>query len=716
MTTGTNAVNYPMMLGTSQLYTQGGGIPGPDNVLALMGQIKAADMATTQMRWARQSRSMNFYAGCTYQGYSQSQAALGNLYSNDNNSLSFNEIASKCDTVMGRQRQNRKSLMCQSRIPSYNHLATQYSRILSYCDTKGEISQEFSLGCEKSVNSGLAFGEIYLDRKNDLLNGEIAMKIWEGRAVIYDPYCRDIWSFSDCRYIWTFYFGQKDQVIASYPDAADKIRTMGTSSNSNPVFMFLPEAVGVMQKNTLAVNRVWAQVPIEKTVWINQITSETLSYVPPESRNSIYLKEVKIPSTAWKLSVVINNVVVEERLALDGMTDCPFIAFTWDYDPEIQAQQFRVRSMVDPLIDAQWLIDRSIIKNHNMLESSVNTGWLIPHNTLVNDDTILEGSEGLNIPYEGDVPPQKILPTALPDSNFELIRNLRASIEIASAVKAPLGGTDEQSQSGIMSMIRQDTADAPLQKRFDNWDRSLNRYGRLAMELIAKNWSEHKLGKILQENPESCKPMKQVDLQDLFLTVEDGLYTSVQKRAEFVNFVEVCAMLKVNIPVRLGLEKAPINGTEELIAALEEVEKSNQESQAQQMAIELSLKEAEIKKVNAQALEQLNMAASHHARAGSYAGLENERNAEVSRNESVSIKNNVDSLVKLQPLIDKYGLDKISDLLLALKETPILEHADGKIETTLQGPNIQPQGSGGLELQSNETQPGAINGGAGRLP
>lgn len=718
MTTGVNAVVYPNMLGTRELYTQGSGAGGPStsNVLELMGQVKTADMATTQMRWSRQARSMNFYAGCTYGGYNQGQWGFSGAYGDDVNGFSFNEIATKCNAVIGRQRQNRKSLRCQSTIPEYDHLSTQYSRILSYCDNKEELSQQFSRGFEKGVITGIAFGEVYLNRRKDILNGEVSLKIWEGRSVIFDPYCRDIWEFSDCRYVWCNYFADKAQVLASYPHARDKILPMSTTANADPTFIFLPEAVSVPMKNSLCVSRVWHQIPTEKKAWINLYTDETLMNVPEKFQNSMYLRETRVPGTVWKLSVVINNQVIEEQEAVDGLEECPFIAFTWDYDPEIQAQQFRVRGLPDPLIDAQWLINRTIIKNHNMLESSINSGWITQENSLVDEDIISRAGEGLNVVFKQDsTPPAKILPTPLPESTFELIRNLRQSIEIASAVKSPLAGPDDKSQSGIMSMVRQDAADTPLQKYFDNADRSLNRLGRLSMQLIAKNWSLHKLGKILHEPPEACQLMKEIDLQDLFLTVEEGIYTSVQKRAEFVNFVEVCAMLGVKIPVKLGLQKAPINGTEELTAALEEVEKSQQEAQAQQLAIELGLKEAEIKKINAQALEQLNMAASHHARAGSYAGLENERNAEVSKNESTSTKNNVESLVKLQPLIDMYGLDKIVELLSALKETPILEHSDGKIETELPTPTVRPERGSGLEIESPGQQIGLFNGGTGAL-
>jgi hypothetical protein len=207
--------------------------------------------------------------------------------------------------------------------------------------------------------------------------------------------------------------------------------------------------------------------------------------------------------------------------------------------------------------------------------------------------------------------------------------------------------------------------------------------------------------------------------QDYTIMISEGVYTDVQKRSEFVNFAEVCAMMGIKPPVKLMLSKAPIQATDELIEALEQQEKSAQESQAQELSLKLALVQAEIKKVNAQALEQLNMAASHHGRAESYVGLAHERNSQVSKNISTASKNSAEALVKLTPLIEKYGINNIERLLFELnsqetKKIPT-ENINVPIETSIPSPSMGSEGerSRGEVFQEGESP--AIDGGGSNL-
>jgi len=245
-------------------------------------------------------------------------------------------------------------------------------------------------------------------------------------------------------------------------------------------------------------------------------------------------------------------------------------------------------------------------------------------------------------------------------------------------------------------MIRQDAADVPLQKYWDSLDRTTKREAKLIMMMTSKNWTEHKFSKILGIPAEECMDLMNVEIQEFSMVVAEGIYTDVQKRADFINLTEVAAIIGIKPSAKLLLSKAPITCTDELLADMEQQEAAAKEGQEQKSALELALVQAEIKKINAQALEQLNMAASHHARAGSYAGLENERNAEVNKNESVVNKNNVESLLKLLPLIEQYGIDKVNQLILGLNEQESLnphEEANGKIETVIPEPTMGPEGS-----------------------
>ena len=131
------------------------------------------------------------------------------------------------NSIIGRQIQHRKSLSCQSALSQYNNVANKFSKVFSYCENKMSLPEKRSKGFEKGVGAGLAIAELFLNRKHDLLNGDIDIRLWEFNSFIFDYTARDIWDFTDCKYFWGQYYSDKASVIASYPEAEEKIRANG---------------------------------------------------------------------------------------------------------------------------------------------------------------------------------------------------------------------------------------------------------------------------------------------------------------------------------------------------------------------------------------------------------------------------------------------------------------------------------------------------------
>src|SRR5690606_12475320 len=96
---------------------------------------------------------------------------------------------------------------------------------------------------------------------------------------------------------------------------------------------------------------------------------------------------------------------------------CPFIPVFWNYDPHITQPDLRVRSLVRCMRDVQFLMNRRIILNHDISESSVNTGHIYKEDAVANPEVLKKSGQGHDIiiktGYEvTDV--QKIIPNAVP--------------------------------------------------------------------------------------------------------------------------------------------------------------------------------------------------------------------------------------------------------------------------------------------------------------
>jgi len=666
----------PIIQGTTSLLI---GAYGSSDAVSIMSRIRNQDIGVTQQRWIRASGSLAMYCGAT--SYMQMQGSGGfvfNAQTNAQNGYSFNIVNSKCNAISGREVKNRKSMTCIANSPAYDRIATAYTKMLSYADNRSGLSSKFSRGFQHGMITGLAIGELFLNRTKDFVNGEIDIAINEYNAIIYDYTCRDIINFTDCKYVWLLKYLDKHVAMKYYPEAADKIANMSTASYSNSIFSFMPEAQTNRQLGTVAVSRFWHQVPYNKNVYIStepspiQGKSFEEGQLPEDILNDPRLKfqVVTIPSTRWRLSIVVNEVLVQEYDNYLGIDDCPLISFIWDYNPENPVPQFRVRGYPDAMFSQQMLVNHAILKNHNILESSINSGLQFEEDQLVDEDMASRTGEALNIVRkQGSPEVGQLSPVTIPQSNFMLIDYLMQSAEMASSVKPIVDGSDKGSTSGIMDMLRQDASDEPLQKYWANTDETRHRMAMLESKIISANWSAAKVAEILNvPDYKTCEEFLRIEPTDYRFVIEDAAYSTAQKRNQFVTTSEICAMLGVKLPIDLGLRLAPITGVEELIEALQKEQESTREAESQKLALELALVEAEIKKLNAQALEQMNLAKSHNARAGSYEGLEHERNAEVAKNESTANKNNTESLLKLVPLIERYGIDKVKELILLLNE------------------------------------------------
>lgn len=679
--------------------------PLGDGVLQLIQNVRTQDMTITNERWQRTTKAISFAAGDSsdYGFATQGGTPFDGVRPTG---YTFNVIEPRINIICGMQRQHRRSLQAQSNYPSGNDIATKYSRLFVHNDNKKDLGHKFSLGFEKGVITGLAFSEVILDHSNDLICGDIDLRLWEYNSFIFDYTCRDIWGLTDLKYLWCQAYVDKRKAMAQYPEAAHLIEGFGPGAYGNPVFMFLPEAITPRQQDVVVMSRFWSKVNVKQPVWIDLNTGIS-HFKRPEYLSNF--KYVEIAKEVARLTVLVNDQIVSEEIAPNGLDCMPFIAHTWDYWPELQAPSSRVRGMADWLTATQWMLNRRMVINHDTCETSINSGLLFEEDSLVDEDVQRRAGQGRNIAYNKGSPiPQQIQPVALPQSNFELVNQLILMSDKITNISDSLTGVDTQSKSGLMEMIRQDSATVGLQKYFDDADRSLTRLGYLQMELMQKNWTAHKMARILNCKPEETAELFDTNLKDFSIVISEGVYTDIQKRTEFINAVEVCAMAGIKAPPKYLLEKAPIQGTNELIAAIEQQEKQNQDAQMQQLAVELAVKEAEISLIKAKSVEQLNLAISHKARSKSYVGLEHERNAEVIKNTSVSNKNNAEAIIKIAPLIEKYGEHKFYEILskLANSEDNIeLEGPDVKISYphSLQESSLEPQGNSGPSPQGNAT-------------
>lgn len=623
--------------------------PNDSNVQLWANALYERFQPVEQARWNQSNIDTLFYAG---------EQRFINSYFNfypqfNTQQFQFNFLQQPINMVTGYQRQHRKSIQYLPIEGSKQEFADDLTKIINYaCNYRG-ILEKFSTACEQSAICGQVLIQPYLDYTDDPVNGTLDLKVWSYNSYMTDPYYRDTQEMSDCNFIWTQQYVSKQIAKERFKKQAGMIENMTGYYNKSGKFYFLPENYNLARQDLLILSNIWYRSQKTKKMIYNRNDGITYEY----NENDQYLNElianvdflelIEMTVPSWKLAVILNDQLLYNGFNPLSFDECPFISVFWNYDPHMSQYDLRVRSLTRAMRDTQFLLNRRVIINHDISESSINSGFIRKEDAIVNEDDLRYSGQGKDIiikrGYElTDI--QKIVPNAVPPSDMELSNQLVDFIFRTSGVNQELMGLSSDAETGIETILRQGAGLITLQKYFDQWDIALKQLGKLSQKLIQK-WSPAKIARILGKQPNEQFMTKTFSKYDV--SVAEGPYTAVQQQAEFLQILNLNKVLNGIIPPKFILNKATIHGKNEIIQAVEEQQKAAQEMQNQELIIKQALLEAQIQNLQAKSASDIAMARERHGRAESNIGLFEERLSEISQNRSMAIKARVEALEKL---------------------------------------------------------------------
>lgn len=632
--------------------------PSESNIKIWMDNLYGKFEPIEQARWNQSNIDTLFYAG---------EQRFINSYFNFNpqynyQTFQFNLIAQPVNMVTGYQRQHRKSITYLPIEGSKQEYADDLTKLVTYANNYNGILEKFSQACEQSTIAGMVLIQPYLDYTQDPINGQMDLKVWSYNSFMMDPYFRHTGDMSDCNFVWCQQYVSKAEAIEKFPHQADLIRTMSGYGNRYGKFYFLPENYNLARNDLLVLSHVWYKSKRKKKMLYNHNDGMAYDYADDDKyldemvANTGFFEVVEVTVPTWKLASVINEQIMylgDNPMKFD---ECPFIPVFWNYDPHVAQYDLRVRSLVRSMRDSQFLLNRRIILNHDISESSINSGWLRKENAIANEDDLRYAGQGRDIIIkEGfeltDI--QKIIPNAVPPSDMELANQLADFIFRTSGVNQELMGMASDSKTGIQEMLRQGAGLVTLQKYFDQWDIALKQLGKLEQKIIQNKWSPSKIARILGKEPNVEFLNKTFSQYDVM--VAEGLNTTLQQQQQFVQMMDLNTVLGGIIPAKFLLEHATIQGKNEIIAAIEEQQKQQAALAQEESMLKHTLLEAQLQNMQAKSASELATARERHGRAASNIGLFEERLSEISQNRSMAVKNKVDALSKLIETTMKYG-------------------------------------------------------------
>lgn len=670
-----------------------------DNIYGKFEQIEMA-------RWNQSNIDTLFYAGEQkfINSYFNFNADVGTFQN-----FHFNIIQQPINMVTGYQRQHRKSINYTPIEGSTQRAADDITSLVTYANNYRNILEKLSTAYEQSAIAGMVMIQPYLDFTDDPINGTLDLHLWSYNSFMTDVYWKDP-SMADANFVWCQQYVSKQEAKSRFPKQADLINTMAGYGNRYGKFYFIPENYNQARNDLLVLSNVWYKSKRRKKMLYNERDGICYDYTDDKKHiNELVLQtgmfeiiEVTVPT--WKLAVVLNENLMylgENPLEFD---ECPLIPVYWNYDPHIgQNYDLRVRSLTRSMRDPQFLMNRRIILNHDISESSFNSGFYRRENAIANEDDLRYSGQGKDIIIKDNGQPmeysiQKIQANAVPPSDMELATQLADLIYKVSGVNQELMGMAGDSQTGIQEMLRQGAGLVTLQKYFDQWDVVLKLLGVLEKKIIQNKWSPAKMARIIGREPAPELMAKTFSKYDVL--VSEGLNTTIQKQQQFVQMMQLNEALGGIIPKKFLLKHATIQGKDEIIKAVEEQEQQQAEAQKQAMMLEHMKLEAELQNLHAKSANELSMAGEREGRKEANIGLFEERLSEITQNRSMALKNKVDALEKLLGLIHTYG-EKQAGLKGAQLHAENLLQKEDENQERIEAKNISASNEFTIEMMTN---------------
>ncbi len=654
------------------------------NILKMMDYTYSKYITINQSFWSEADVDNRFLAG----DQTLWNDIYGNLPSFRRRQFNFNRIRRIINMISGFQRQHRKSTIVSPVENSDEATADQFSKLMFHVKNRGHVLETISSAFEGAITGGMNLLSVWMDYRNDPVNGDIQVDNLSYNGYLIDPYFKKK-DLSDCNSLWTRKYLSKAQAVALLPGREKDIDGMSGWGNRDGKFQFMPEAYNYGMQDLLIYDEFWYLDTRKQKMMVDVQSGECLEWRGNDEDLKEFLKvyrnvipiDQEIPTV--KLAIVLQGKVMYNGPNPLGIDRYPFIPVWAYYMPEIPSFPARVQGVVRGIRDAQYLYNRRRVIELDILESQMSSGFIYREDALVNPkDVFLQGQgKGLAIkandrPLSDNVVP--IQPPQIPPSMIQLSELLGKEISEVSGVNEELLGAADDDKAGVLSMLRQGAGLTTLQGLFDNLDQSQKLLGDVVIRLIQQNWTPGKIQRIIGEKPTDQFYNRAFGKYDA--VVEEGLNTSTQKQMQFRQLMEL-RDVGVPVPASVLISSSTLQNKKELTDAIGQQEQQQAQAQQQQQQVQIEVLKAQIEDLKARAMANEGLGYERASRIQENQALAVERIAAAQKDRDMGTLDRVKAAKELQGM-DIDQLSRLIDILKTLQESDRQE-AEKSAQATL---------------------------------
>lgn len=611
-------------------------------------------------------RDLRFYLGDQWD-----EAEKRALYQEGRTTFVYNLIRPNINMVSGYQKKHRHSSVVVPVEANDQATADQMTKILLYILQFGDGYEMISECFRGALITGWNLLSIWKDYRTDPVNGDICFGREPYSGFICDPYFTKK-DFSDCSNICRRKYislAQTKSLLPGMDKDLDLLFKMGWERDDK--FTWLPYQQQPNGQQMMAYNEFWEQGWENKKFLYNVRTGRTFDYQGQESDFFLYadpdIELIERQEPYVLQHIIVNDEYIKTEKNPYDLNEYPFVPLFCTFESESSDYVLKVQSLVRPMVDPQREANRRRSQMIDIVESSINTGWIAEEDSCVNPRSLYGTGQGKVIWKKRGTQPgalERMQGAQIPPGFFEL-KNIHDQdiMKVSNISEELLGQADSEQDSGLKVMLRQGAALVGLQDIFDNLRFAQELVSRKCLKM-AQGWSTEKLRRIMNEEP--TQHLKDQQTIKFDVTVQEGVLTDTQQQMFFRQLITLKEMGEP-VPPGLMARAAPLQGKTEYLQAMEEWNKQQQQAQAEAAKIEQEKLKTQAQLFQSQSISNIASAKERFTRAVANLGLEDERAAKAVEDRADAVLKRAQAAKQLEAMDDDRLL-KLLDIFNQLEE------------------------------------------------
>lgn len=589
--------------------------------------------------------------------------------------FNFNLTHSTTMMVTGHQRRNRKSTICIPIKSPVQKTADQLTKCLYHVHNNGAYevySDAFERG---SIVQGFGLVSIFPDYSSDPISPDIKMRFVDFKSIMIDPFFRNK-DLSDCRYLWTRQYFDKEEAKRYYPDHAEEIDEIPWGgAPKDDKFWFMPENYGLQIKSLLAFDEYWYLSQREAIYAVDILTNETKEVFGDEEDIRVVMSQLKDkirlirkPKQTIKRVILINGRVFIDEMRPYGIDRHSHVGFYGNFNPDTPYIGYKFKGMVRDMRDAAYLFNVRKVTDLDIL-SSQQQGIKVKKGALLTPDDSLNSGNGRVLVINDkmsmdDVQPMQIIPPS--PVMLQMEDMLKQVMREISGVNEELLGAAVDDKAGLLSMLRQGAGLTTLQKYFDQFDQSQKECGDIIIQMIQHFWSYGKIKQVIGE-----EPTPEFDDKAFFTygaKVVQGVLTETQQQLELAQLFELHARFGDIFPPDEIVEAMTIQNKDRIIEKMQKAQQAKQQQKQQIQQMQMQQMQVDNETKLGYAASQKSLAAERQAKISTDVAVAEDKLKRAHTEDTAALLNVLKALKELDGM-DLTQLEQKLNILNALQPT-----------------------------------------------